>query len=176
MILGALSIDLLGVPVYLGDLLIWGGVATILLSVTMAMSRWLRFSRMSLPFMLGTIFTADRRRADIYGLLLHILNGWWLAALYAMAFQSLQTATWWLGMLLGLVHALFVLAILTPILPSVHPRMASERSGPTARRRLEPPGYFALNYGVRTPLVTIVSHMFYGAVLGAAFQVIVAVG
>src|SRR5690554_6406179 len=76
----------------------------------------------------------------------------------------------------GLIHALFVLLILTPLLPSVHPRMASERSGPTSRRQLEPPGFFALHYGFRTPLVTIVAHLLYGAVLGSAFQLVVIAG
>jgi len=169
-------IRLLGVPIYLIDLLIWGGLATIILSLILGASRWLGLTRISLPFLLGTIFTPDRHRAELLGVLLHALNGWWLAAVYALAFQSIQLATWWLGMGFGLIHALFVLLILTPLLPSVHPRMASERSGPTSRRQLEPPGFFALHYGFRTPLVTIVAHLLYGAVLGSAFQLVVIAG
>jgi hypothetical protein len=31
---------------------------------------------------------------------------------------------------------------------------------------LEPPGLLALNYGAGTPVVTLVAHLVYGAVLG----------
>jgi hypothetical protein len=45
--------------------------------------------------------------------------------------------------------------------------MATEYDGPTYRRRLQPPGFFGLNYGYRTPLATILGHALYGAILGA---------
>ena len=54
---------------------------------------------------------------------------------------------------------------------SMHPRVASEYEGPTAKKRLEPPGFLALHYGRNTPLVTLVAHIVYGAVLGAGFAV-----
>jgi hypothetical protein len=56
-----------------------------------------------------------------------------------------------------------------PMLPYVHPRLASPYAGPTARRRLEPPGFLGLNYGRMTPITTLVSHAAYGAILGWAF-------
>ena len=31
---------------------------------------------------------------------------------------------------------------------------------------LEPPGFLMLNYGARTPLVTLVAHIAYGAIVG----------
>jgi hypothetical protein len=31
---------------------------------------------------------------------------------------------------------------------------------------LEPPGLFGLNYGVQTPVVTVVAHLAYGIALG----------
>ena len=54
--------------------------------------------------------------------------------------------------MIGLVHGAFVLAVALPVLPGVHPRMASELRGPTVARQLEPPGFLALHYGVRTPI------------------------
>jgi hypothetical protein len=57
-----------------------------------------------------------------------------------------------------------------PILPGLHPRMASEHRGPEPTARLEPPGFMALNYGSSTPLLTLVAHVFYGAVLGAFYR------
>ena len=52
------------------------------------------------------------------------------------------------------------------MLPTAHPRMASERAGPNSSAVLEPPGLLALNYGVQTPAVAAAAHMFYGALLG----------
>ncbi|MGH7481972.1 MAG: hypothetical protein ACRELV_07440 [Longimicrobiales bacterium] len=88
----------------------------------------------------------------------------------ALAFESWDRAAVWLGAGIGLVHALFVLGAAMPILPGKHPRMASEERGPEPTRQLQPPGFFALNYGRRTPLATILAHLAYGAVLGAFYQ------
>jgi|SRR5947209_17517855 len=53
-----------------------------------------------------------------------------------------------------------------PVLPAMHPRMANEQYGPTVVRQVEPPGYFALHYGVRTPVSVLVAHAVFGAILG----------
>jgi hypothetical protein len=131
----------------------------------------LGLTRMSLPFMLGTLFTSDRDRAKLVGFGVHLLNGWWLALVYTAAFQSWRRATWWLGTGIGVVHGLFVLTTIMPLLPTVHPRMASEQQGPTPTQQLEPPGFLALNYGRRTPLTVLLAHLVYGAVLGAFYEV-----
>ena len=79
-------------------------------------------------------------------------------------------ATWWLGALLGILHVAVALTVLLPLLPGVHPRMASPRAGPASTAVLEPPGLLALNYGVQTPAVAVVAHVVYGIVLGLLFQ------
>lgn len=152
-------------------ILLWGFVATIVLTTVMAVSQELGLSRMSIPFMLGTMVTPDRNRAPFLGFLLHLVFGWMFALLYALAFESWGRATWWLGGLVGLVHALAVLAAVLPLLPGIHPRMASEHHGPEPTRGLEPPGFLGLNYGGRTPLVTLLAHVVYGALLGAFYRV-----
>jgi hypothetical protein len=48
--------------------------------------------------------------------------------------------------------------------------MASETHGPTASRMLEPPGFMALNYGLRTPLSVIIAHVVFGIALGAFYH------
>ena len=48
--------------------------------------------------------------------------------------------------------------------------MASELRGPEPTKALEPPGFLALNYGRRTPLVTLVAHAVYGLILGAFYH------
>lgn len=154
----------------LPSVLLWGFLATAVMSIVMAASQGLGLSRMGIPFILGTMVTADRRRAALYGSAIHLANGWLFAFGYAAVFESLGRASWWLGAALGLVHALAVLTVLLPALPGLHPRMASETRGPEPTRALEPPGFMALNYGRRTPLVAIVAHLVYGAILGAFYE------
>jgi hypothetical protein len=152
------------------SILLWGFAATIVLSITMAGSQRLGYTRISIPFLLGTMVTPNRDRAMLLGLLVHMMNGWLFALLYALAFESWDRATWWLGTGIGMVHGLFVLTIGMLIMPGMHPRMVSEYFGPTPNRQLQPPGFLALNYGRRTPIVTLVSHLAYGAILGAFYQ------
>ena len=153
-----------------GGVLLWGFVASLVVTATMSAGSGLGLSRMSLPLMLGTMFTANRDRAPIIGFAAHLVLGWLLASLYALAFESWSRATWWLGLGIGLIHALVVLVAVMPILPSVHPRMASEHHGPEPTRQLEPPGFMALNYGGGTPLITLLAHLFYGTILGAFYH------
>lgn len=152
------------------SVLLWGFVATVVLSTLMAAAQGLGLSRMSLPLMLGTMFTADRRRALLVGFVLHFINGWLFAFFYAWVFEDWGRATWWLGAGIGLVHGLAVLIALMPVLPAVHPRMASEGRGPEPTKALEPPGFLALNYGRQTPFVTLGAHIVYGAILGGFYR------
>jgi hypothetical protein len=85
-------------------------------------------------------------------------------------FTELGRAGWWLGALLGVTHALVAGTLLVPLLPTIHPRMATERAGPESKTTLEPPGLMSLNYGWSTPLVTVAAHAVYGAVLGIFLQ------
>jgi hypothetical protein len=146
-----------------------GFLATLVLSTLSAAGQGLGLSRMSMPLLLGSVFTGDRRRATLIGFLLHIVAGWAFAGLYAVVFERFRLATWWLGALLGLGQALFVLVALMPIMPMLHPRMASEDRGPNPTRQLEPPGFLALYYGRGTPLVIIAAHLAYGATLGGIY-------
>jgi hypothetical protein len=140
------------------------------LTTLLAGSQALGLTRMNIPYMLGTMVTPDRDRAKVAGFGLHLVNGWLFAALYAAAFQSWRRATWWLGALIGVVHAGFVLAVGLPALPGLHPRMAGERQGPTPTRQLEPPGFLALHYGRRTPVSVVLAHVVYGGILGAFYR------
>ncbi len=154
----------------LASALLWGFVATVVLSTMLSASEGLGFSRMSIAHMLGTLFTADRNRAGAVGFAVHLVNGWLFSLVYALMFESWHRVTWWLGAGVGLAHGLAVLVVLMPLLPGVHPRMASERSGPEPTRALEPPGFLALNYGRGTPIVTLVAHVAYGAILGGFYR------
>ena len=148
-----------------------GGVGgTILLTTLMSAARGLRLTRISIPFMVGTLFTSNRDRAQWIGILVHLINGYLLVFLYFGSFFVHPVEHYWLfGAGIGLLHGLFVLSVGMSILPSIHPRMATERRGPTPTRLLEPPGFLALHYGRGTPVVTVIAHVRYGAVLGVCF-------
>lgn len=153
----------------LGAMLLWGFCATVVLTTTMALAQGLGISRMSLPLILGALFSSSRQRANLYGFALQMAIGWLFSGIYALLFEGWHRATWWMGALIGLVQALFVLAVLLPLLPHFHPRMASEDHGPDPTRQLEPPGFMAVNYGRHTPGVTILAHLLYGAILGGFY-------
>lgn len=153
-----------------GDWLVWGFAATVVLTTVLAATQGLGLTRMSVPYLLGTMLTADRDRAKAYGIAFHLVNGWIFSLAYVGAFESLGRASWWLGALIGVLHASFVLGVALPALPGMHPRMASETHGPSAARSLEPPGFLALNYGRRTPLATLAAHALYGAILGGFYR------
>lgn len=151
--------------------LVWGLLATSVLTLVMSASQGLGWSRISLPYMIGTMFSARRSRAMAIGFVLHFALGLGFALLYATAFRGWGRAGVALGAGLGLFHGAFVLVVGMEVLPALHPRMASRHHGPTPTRQLEPPGFLALNYGWATPLWTLVAHVLYGAVLGGLYGV-----
>jgi hypothetical protein len=147
------------------NIILWGFASTIILTVLLAVSKPLGLSRMDIPFLLGTMATGNRNKAPFYGLMLHFFFGWFFAFIYAAAFETSGIQTWWFGMAIGFVHATFVLSAGLQIVSSFHPRMAHPYQGPTPTRQLQPPGFFALNYGKGTPIVTILAHLAYGLIL-----------
>jgi hypothetical protein len=153
-----------------GSWALWGFVATMVLTTVESLTQGLNVTRLSLPYIVGTMVTPDRDRAKFYGFILHFLNGWAFSLLYVAAFVSMGEASWWRGTVIGVIHALFVLAVVMAALPGVHPRMASETHGPTATRQLEPPGFLGVNYGLRTPVSIVLSHALFGAILGAFYR------
>jgi hypothetical protein len=152
-----------------GSWLVWGFAATVVLTTLMAASQGLGLTRMSLPYMLGTVFTPNRDRARVYGILVHLINGWLFSLVYIGTFHVTHLFNGWFGALVGLVHGAFVLAVGLPALPGMHPRMASALRGPTVVRQLEPPGFMGRNYGVQTPMSALLAHVVFGAILGAFY-------
>ncbi len=155
-----------------GSVIMGGLIATTILTVLIQASQSLHLTRMDLPYMLGTMFTPNRDKAKVYGVILHFINGLVFATLYTLSFYFLHLKSWWWGLAFGLLHTAFVLSIGMAILPGIHPRMASVQHGPTVVRQLEPPGFLALNYGLQTPLVMLISHLIFGAVIGVIYQTV----
>jgi hypothetical protein len=152
---------------------IWGALAgglvgTIVLTTTLRAASELGLTRMDLPFLLGTAVTPDRARAKLIGYALHFVFGLAFALVYWTVFAATGVSGVWLGALLGLVHALFVgTALVSVILPVVHPRMGTGFDAAGDSPLLEPPGFMLVNYGRQTQLAMIVAHIAYGAIVGA---------
>jgi hypothetical protein len=146
-----------------------GGFAgTLVLTTGLRLASELRLMRMDLPFLLGTMVSADRLRAKALGYLLHFAAGFAFALVYYAVFVALGRAGWPLGALFGVAHALFSgTALVEVLLPVVHPRMGSTHTAADATPLLEPPGFLMLNYERSTPVVMLLTHVAYGALVGA---------
>ena len=153
-----------------GSWLVWGFAATVVLTTLASASQGLGLTRMSIPYMLGTMLTPGRDRAKLAGFVMHLVNGWIFSFVYVLAFHQWGGPASWKGAAIGFVHGAFVLTAGMMILPGLHPRMASEQHGPTVVRQLEPPGFLALNYGGRTPVAVMLAHLAFGAILGAMYR------
>jgi hypothetical protein len=94
------------------------------------------------------------------------------ALAYGACFFVIGRSVWWLGAILGALHAVFISTVLVNVLlPIVHPRMATADTAANEVALLEPPGFLMLNYGRNTFLVTLAAHVAYGAILGAVVRV-----
>jgi hypothetical protein len=151
---------------------VWGALAggflgTLALTTALRAASELRLTRIDLPFLLGTALTADRIRAKAIGYALHFAAGLVFALIYFALFQAIGRDGWLLGALFGLAHGLFAgTALVNILLPVVHPRMGTPLSSIESKAVLEPPGFLMLNYGRRTPLVSLAAHIAYGTLVG----------
>jgi hypothetical protein len=145
-----------------------GGVAgTFVLTSLLRAATELRRTRIDLPFLLGTVVTADRQRAKLVGYFLHLVAGLLFSLVYYLGFVGLGRAGWLLGAGFGAVHGLFAMTTLVNVLlPAIHPRMGSSLSSVDSTALLEAPGFLMLNYGRATPIVTLIAHVLYGAIVG----------
>jgi hypothetical protein len=152
--------------------MIWGAivgglVGTLVLTTVLRATSELGFTRMDIPFLLGTAVTEDRVGAKAIGYALHFVFGLLFALVYLAIFLVLDAAGVLLGALFGFVHALFAAtALVNVLLPVVHPRMGTGFDAAGSAPLLEPPGFLLLNYGRETPLATIVAHVMYGGIVG----------
>ena len=149
--------------------LLAGFVGTLVLTSLEAGAQQLHLTRMSVPYLLGTAFTPRRDRAKVIGFFAHLVNGQLFALLYVALFHATGKSGALRGAVVGLVHSVVVLLVVMPLLPSIHPRMATTHQGPTDLRQMEPPGPLALHYGVTTPVAVVLSHVVFGVIVGALY-------
>jgi hypothetical protein len=151
---------------------VWGAVSggfagTLVLTTVLRAASELGLTRIDIPFLLGTAVSVDRTRAKVVGFALHFAAGLAFALLYYASFVAIGRSGWWLGAGFGVLHALFAgTTVVNILLPFVHPRMGTWMTAADSTPLLEPPGFMLLNYGRSTPLVTLVAHVAYGALVG----------
>ncbi|OMQ16649.1 hypothetical protein A7K94_0201010 [Modestobacter sp. VKM Ac-2676] len=157
-----------------------GGVV---MSALMAMMRKAGKTQMDMALIEGAMFTGDRGRAKVIGLMMHlvVLSALVIGSLYALLFTWLEVESgnaWWVGGLLGIAHGL-IAGVAMAVLPAVHPRMHAGASTAPADVsgspvELEPPGAFAKNYGGATPPGLVMAHVVYGLVVGLVYALLAA--
>ncbi len=159
---------------------VWGLIASAGMATMLEGAQLGGLSRMSLPFLFGAFAVEDRRQAIIVGYFLYLAGGWIFALLYALVLGEVAPAGLWtftgVGLALGLAHGAFLITVFLPLLPLVHPRLASGYDGPDALSRIEPPGAFGLNYGRGTPVVTVAAQALYGLIMGIGYGLALAGG
>jgi hypothetical protein len=144
-----------------------GAVGTLLLTTALRAASEFGLTRIDLPFLLGTAVTDDRARAKAIGYGLHFVAGLAFALLYYAIFVAIDEGGWWLGAVFGVGHGLFAgTALVNVLLPLVHRRMGTAYTAASSTPLLEPPGFMLMNYGRRTPMITIAAHAAYGAIVG----------
>jgi hypothetical protein len=152
--------------------MIWGALVgglagTFVMTTMLRAASELGLTRVDIPFLLGTAITEDRVHAKAAGYALHFLFGLIFALGYWLIFVVIGKSGVLLGALLGLLHALFAAtALVNVLLPVVHPRMGTGFDAAGSSPVIEPPGFLLLNYGRQTPLVTVLGHVVYGAIVG----------
>ena len=147
--------------------IVGGIIGTLVLTTLLRGASELGLTRMDIAFLLGTTVTTNRRKAKAIGYAVHFAIGIVIAIGYAAAFAVIGRATWWIGGLLGVLHAVFMsMVVVNVLLPVVHPRMATPDTAANDVALIEPPGFLMLNYGRNTFLITVAAHAAYGAIVG----------
>ena len=149
-----------------------GFIGTVVMTTLLRGAAELGYTRMDLPFLLGTAVTDNRRTAKVIGYLIHFALGVAFALLYGAFFAAIDRSSWWLGAAIGVLQALFTSTVLVNVLlPVVHPRMGTPETGASEIALIEPPGFLMLNYGRNTFLINVIAHIAYGAIVGWAIRV-----
>jgi hypothetical protein len=151
---------------------VWGALAggfvgTIALTTGLRVAQETGRTRMDIPLLLGTAFSASRSRAMVIGYALHFANGLVFSLGYAAIFLAVGHTGAAFGAGLGLAHALVAGGpLVNVLLPAMHPRMGTPWTDAEETPLLEPPGFLLVNYGRHTAVVHVALHVAYGALVG----------
>lgn len=151
---------------------VWGALAggfvgTIALNAGLRIAQGTGVTRMDIPLLLGTAFTANRSKAMLIGYAIHFVTGLVFSLGYAGIFLAVGHPGAALGAGLGLAHGIVSGgALLNTLLPAMHPRMGTPWSDAEDGPLLEAPGFLLVNYGRSTALVSLALHVVFGTLVG----------
>lgn len=149
----------------LGNAIIAGLAATLVMTVVMYMGSAMMGMNMDMPMMLGTMLLPKGPAARGIGLILHFMMGAIFFIIYAGLFDAwgIEDAVVAWSALFGLVHGLIAGAAMG-MMGAIHPRMGTEAGS------VPVPGFMGLKMGAMAPMAILALHVIYGAVGGGLYQ------
>ena len=139
-----------------------GVLGAAIMTSILAGARRAGITPLDFPVLLGSAVTGKKAKpARQLGLALNLFNGGLFGIAYALALEKLGTSHWKAGILLAAPHTLAAGATM-----AVAPK--SDRAAGHFRAA-KPPGFMARNYGWRSVLSLIGSHLVFGASAGALY-------
>lgn len=149
-----------------------GAAGTIALTLVIRGSRLLGLTRMPrFRDVVGSTIAEDRDAIRVLGRVGHFTFGTVaVGPIYGMVFDRVDSASWTVGLVAGLVHGVVAELVFLPLLSRLHPTMSGRRSGtpaedpdgPAADVVPAPGGPLGLRWGALTPLIILLGHAAYG--------------
>lgn len=143
--------------------IVWGLVATVVFTLFGKLGVRMDMTRMDIGDLLGSVFARPKTgEAQVIGLAMHHMNGVLLAVAWAYgAALANVAATWWSGLIWGVILTALTYLMLGTI-GSVHPAIR--------RGDQDDPGFAGLSLGPMTAVGSLMGHLAYGGILGAAYD------
>lgn len=139
----------------------YGVLGAFMMSVLLALARWVGLTEFNFPMFLGTMITHEFTATTFFlGLAWHLFNGGVFGVIYGGIFKASGEASAGRGTLLGFVHWL-AFSLFMAGSPGFHPLIPSE---------LVAPGFFAINYGVITAVSALCLHLIFGYIVGNGLE------
>lgn len=151
---------------------IWAGaIGALAMLMVIYAGKAMGMTSMDLLRTLGTMVVpkADNRTVYGVGLMMHLMMGAAFGLVHAGLLHAFDPSTdggaTGLGILIGLVHGMIVVAAMPPMLNVAHPLVKSGES--------QAPGVAMTGFGKMTPMGMIMAHAVYGLVTGAIYVAVV---
>lgn len=137
-----------------------------------------------MPLVLGSMMSGDRKTATAIGGMLHfvVMGTVVFGVAYGWLFTAFDNDSWWVGLAIGVVHALVVGLMFMPMMPTMHPRMSRQPVGIDTGRtvavddrgdiEIAAPGILGKNWSAMTPVGFIMGHAVYGLVLALVYRAV----
>ncbi|MBI4732380.1 MAG: hypothetical protein HY781_09730 [Chloroflexi bacterium] len=141
-----------------------GLVATLVMSMVMALAPKMGFPKMDIVGMLSTMFS--KKGIPVLGWMMHLMMGVIFALVYAFLWsKGIGAATWLYGLVFGAAHWLIV-GVIMAMIPMLH---VGIRSG-----SVKAPGLYMTGNGggVKAFIGGLMGHMIFGLVVALVYALI----